>query len=124
MPYSRFLVSSKLVAASMVLAALVVGMTLAFAQTQGGAAVNEGRQISLKEQLTFGLMVRTKAEREFIDLVVAKVEAGELPRPLVNSTFLWARDRAAKRRDSTAIRPMIYFRPGLLARAKKMKINL
>lgn len=93
-------------------------------QSQGGAAVKQGRQISLKEQLTFGLRARTKSESAFIDLVVAKVDSGELPRPLVDSTFLWARDRAARRRDSVSVRPMVYFRPGLLARAKKLKIDI
>jgi hypothetical protein len=96
----------------------------ALAQSQGGAAVNSGRQVSLKEQLTFGLKARTKADKEFIDLVVAKVEAGELPRPLVDTTFLWARQRAAQRRDAATVRPMIYFRPGLIARAKKLRIDL
>jgi hypothetical protein len=97
---------------------------LAISQSQGGAAVNEGRQISLKDQLTFGLLARTKADREFIDRVVAQVEAGTLPRPLVDSTFIWARGRAASRRDAASVRPMIYFRPGLVARAKKLRIDL
>jgi hypothetical protein len=105
-------------------ACLGLGTQLALSQSQGGAAVNQGRQVSLKDQLTYGLRARTKADRAFIDLVVAKVDAGVLPRPLVDSTFLWARDRAASRRDENSIRPMIYFRPGLIARAKKMKIPL
>jgi hypothetical protein len=103
---------------------LGLGAQLALSQSQGGPAVNEGRQVSLKDQLTFGLLARTKSDRAFVDLVVAKVEAGVLPRPLVNSTFLWARDRAASRRDESTVRPMIYFRPALIARAKKLKIDL
>ena len=115
---------SKLFAALLGVSALGICVTLVFAQSQGGVSVNEGRQISLKDQLTYGLKARTKADNHFIARVVAKVEAGELPRSLVDSTFLWARERAAQRRDSQSVRPMIYFRPGLVARAKKLKINL
>lgn len=96
----------------------------ALSQSQGGAAVNEGRQVSLKDQLTYGLMARTKSDRAFIDLVVAKVDAGVLPRQLVDSTFIWARDRAAARRDANSVRPMIYFRPAMIARAKRLKVAL
>jgi hypothetical protein len=105
-------------------ASLSLGAQLALSQSQGGAAVNQGRQVSLKDQLTYGLLARTKSDRAFVDLVVAKTNAGELPRPLVDSTFLWARDRAAGRRDAATVRPMIYFRPALVARAKKLKIDL
>jgi hypothetical protein len=122
MALRRHLIHAMLVGLCAVMAADVC-LAPTFAQSSGGAAVNAGRQVSLKDQLTFGLMVRTKAEREFIDLVVRRVDEGVLPRPLVDSTFLWARQRAAQRRDSGAIRPMIYFRPGLIARAKLMKID-
>lgn len=120
----RILAAPSLLAALLGTVTLGICVTLAFAQTQGGAAVNSGRQVSLKEQLTYGLKARTKADNRFIELVVAKVESGELPRSLVDSTFLWARERAAQRRDSDTIRPMVYFRPGLVARAKKMRLNL
>lgn len=109
--------------ATLIAAGVGLGTQFALSQSQGGAAVNEGRQVSLKDQLTFGLLARTKSDRAFVDLVVAKVEAGVLPRPLVDSTFIWARNRAASRRDAATVRPMIYFRPALVARAKKMKID-
>ena len=122
MPFPRQLRLGLFVGA--IAASLGLGAQLALSQSQGGSAVNQGRQVSLKDQLMFGLLARTKADRDFVDLVVAKVEAGELPRPLVDSTFLWARGRAASRRDAATVRPMIYFRPALIARAKKLKIEL
>jgi hypothetical protein len=84
----------------------------------------EGRQLPLKEQLTLGLKATTKADKEFIDLVVFKVEQGAIPRPLVDSTFLWARERANRKSASRSLRPIVYFRPGLIARAKIMHLSL
>jgi hypothetical protein len=43
---------------------------------------------------------------------------------LVDSTFLWARERANRKSYSRSLRPMVYFKPALLARAKMMRITL
>lgn len=102
----------------------VIGNGAAKAQEGAGAASTEGRKLPLKEQLTLGLKATTKDDKEFINLVVQKVEQGTLPRPLVDSTFLWARERANRKSYSRSLRPMVYFKPGLLARAKMMHLTL
>lgn len=77
----------------------------------------------LRERLLVGLRVRTKSDREFVDQVVELVGRGVLPLKLVDSTFFWARAKAAKR-NSRSNSPMVYFRPGLIARAKALGIRL
>jgi hypothetical protein len=111
------------------LALLTVGIAassalVVVAQEGTGAAATEGRKLPLKEQLTLGLKATTKADKEFINLVVQKVEQGTLPRPLVDSTFLWARERANRKSPSRSLRPMVYFRPALAARAKMIHLTL
>ena len=90
---------------------------------QGSAPDNtQGRKLPLKQQLLLGLKAVTKEDKQFIDKVVLKVDEGVLPRPLVDSTFLWARERANRESPSMSLRPMVYFRPGLIARAKSMHL--
>ncbi len=84
----------------------------------------QGRQLTLKEQLTLGLKAVTPSDKAFIDKVVIKVEQGKLPRSLVDSTFLWARERADAKSYARSLRPMVYFRPGLIARTNKLGIDL
>jgi hypothetical protein len=112
---------------TLALLTVVIGIDSArmiVAQEGAGAAATEGRKLPLKEQLTLGLKATTKADKEFINLVVQKVEQGTLPRPLVDSTFLWARERANRKSPSRSLRPMVYFRPALAARAKMMHLTL
>ena len=71
-----------------------------------------------------GLRAFTKADRAFIDKVVILVEQGKLPRRLVDGTFLWARDRAARRGFYRRLRPMVYFQPALVTRAKRIGVGL
>ena len=94
------------------------------AQQSNDPSTNQGRQLTLRDQLVAGLRAFTKADIAFIDQVVILVEQGKLPRRLVNSTFLWARDRAARRSYNRRLRPMVYFRPALVARAKRIGIVL
>ena len=54
-------------------------------ETVGGAEV-----ISLEDQLKTGLKARRPEETEFIEEVARLVNAGKLPRKLVDSTFMWA----------------------------------
>lgn len=54
-------------------------------ETIGGAEV-----ISLEDQLKTGLKARLPEEKEFIEEVARLVNEGELPRKLVDSTFVWA----------------------------------
>jgi hypothetical protein len=74
----------------------------------------------LKTTLEKGLKARRRAEFDFIHHVIAMVDNGELPRSLVESTFLWARKEAAAKRSY----PFIYFERGLKARAKKLRIQV
>ena len=85
---------------------------------------NQGRQVSLEDQLRVGLKAFTKADFAFLESVVTKVQAGVLPRRLVDSTFLWARRRATWHRGPRRLRPMVYFRPALILRARPLGVNL
>lgn len=67
--------------------------------------------ITLKQQLNTGLLARTPQERAFNENVVKAVNEGKLPLSMVQSTFLWARNRQPF--------PMPYFEQALRVRAKK-----
>jgi hypothetical protein len=90
----------------------------------GAPSDGEGRQVALRDQLRVGLKARTKADLEFIDLVVQRVNEGKLPRKLVDSTFLWARYRARIRPTTHPLRPIVYFQPALVLRAKAIGVRL
>jgi hypothetical protein len=94
------------------------------AQQSTDPATNQGRKITLRDQLATGLRAFSKADFAFIDRVVVLVEQGKLPRRVVDGTFLWSRDRAARRSYTRRLRPMIYFRPALMARAKRIGVAL
>ncbi|MCA9236338.1 MAG: hypothetical protein KDA44_12770 [Planctomycetales bacterium] len=119
-----------LVTASIVVAALIVAARLQALQapvtphTIGSADNRSGRQVKLYDQLRVGLKARTKADLEFIDLVVLRVDQGKLPRKLVDSTFLWARNRYKTKPGSHRLRPIVYFQPALTLRAKQLGISL
>jgi hypothetical protein len=87
-------------------------------------AGRQGRQVSLRDQLRVGLKAVTKADFAFIDLVVARVNQGALPRPLVDSTFLWARRRVETRSTPYRKRPIVFFQPALVMRAKAIGVTL
>jgi hypothetical protein len=70
---------------------------------------------TLKQQLSAGLLARTPAEQAFVELVVSKVNSGDLPLSLVQSTFLWARRHQPY--------PMPYFERALRLRAKDLGIS-
>ena len=89
---------------------LAIGLAQAQVMTSGGVT-----EPTLKQQLKFGLLARTPSENAFIDEVVEKVDQGDLPRSLVNSTFLWARRKQPY--------PMPYFEQALKARAKQAGID-
>jgi hypothetical protein len=82
------------------------------------------RPISLRDRLVTGLKARLKSEVAFIDQVVLRVHAGQLPQRMVDQTFFWARDRASVARNGRSQRPIIYFQPAMAARAKRLKIEL
>lgn len=101
-----------------------VSYSRAIAQQSTSPITNQGRQITLRDQLTKGLLATTKADFEFIDKVVVLVDQGKLPRRLVDGTFLWARERAVRRGPRRALRPMVYFRPALIARAERLGLEI
>ena len=95
------------------------------APVQASASSNRvGRQVSLRDQLRVGLKAVTKADFAFIDLVVLRVEQGTLPRKLVDSTFLWARNRYKSRPTNHRLRPIVYFQPALVLQTKKIGVPL
>jgi hypothetical protein len=107
-----------------VLWCVIAAPLVSHAQQTSEPATSEGRKLPLKQQLTLGLKATTKEDKEFINNVVLKVEQGTIPRPLVDSTFLWAREKANRKSASRSLRPIVYFRPGLIARAKILHLTL
>lgn len=80
--------------------------------------------ITLRDRLVVGLQARLKSEVDFCDNVADKVNTGKIPQRLVDETFFWARERAASIRNGHKYRPIVYFQPGLRARAEKLHIVL
>ncbi len=77
----------------------------------------------LERRLLTGLRVKRASDRQFISRVVMLVGQGILPVRLVDSTFFWARARAARHR-TLSNNPMVYFRPALIARARALRISI
>jgi hypothetical protein len=71
--------------------------------------------LDLKKQLELGLRARRDVEFEYIEKIIKLVEKGTLPRKLVDSTFIWARNMPT--------RQLQYFQFALRARAKKLGIK-
>jgi hypothetical protein len=82
------------------------------------------RPISLRDRLVVGLQARLKSEVAFVDLIVARVQTGDLPQRVVDQTFFWARARGATLRNGRTRRPIIYFKPAMEARAKRLGVEL
>jgi hypothetical protein len=82
------------------------------------------RAISLRDRLVVGLQARLKPEVAFVELVTARVRAGQLPQRLVDETFFWARQRAKEGRSGRMRRPIIFFQPAMTARAKRIGVAL
>lgn len=81
-------------------------------RTGGGAD-----EISLEDQLKTGLKARRPEEVEFIEDVVRAVNAGALPRKVVESTYIWA----VRRRQTW---PYPAFERALRIRADLLGVNL
>ena len=84
----------------------------------------QGRQVGLRDQLRVGLRALSASDFAFIDKVVMLVNQGKLPRRLVDGTFLWARKRVERYTGRWTPRPMIYFRPALILRARRIGVRL
>lgn len=119
---NRYQTTRIIVAFLLVFLAIMVPVLVA--QQPSNIGPEQGRQVTLKQQLLVGLKAFTKADKVFINKVVAAVEQGKLPRNLVDSTFLWARNRAERRSYTRSLRPMVYFQPGMILRAKRFGLRL
>jgi hypothetical protein len=72
--------------------------------------------LDLKTQLQKGLRARRPVEFEYINEIIALVEKGDLPKPLVTTTFVWARKQPT--------RQLQYFQFALQTRAKGLDVTL
>jgi hypothetical protein len=95
---------------------MCISMGVAWADTNGDPQVAPGG-ITLRQTLEKGLKARRKSEFAFIALVVKKVEQGQLPKKMVERTFLWARDHRQPY-------PMPYFEKAMQIQAKKLRVEL
>jgi hypothetical protein len=88
------------------------------------APARPNRSTQFRDRLIAGLQARLKSEIEFIDRVVAAVQAGKLPQRLVDQTFFWARQRSGITRTGRTQRPIIYFQFALALRAQRIGVAL
>jgi hypothetical protein len=95
------------------LASLALGGSLGWA----GFAWADSEMADLEETLKFGLKCRRPEEFDFVELVVQKVNMGQLPRDLVLSQFNWARKQRPKI-------PFPYFQFGIRKRAEALGVDL
>ena len=83
----------------------------------GKLALASPMQADLEDTLKFGLKCRRPLEFAFVELVVQKVNQGQLPKDLVLSQFSWAREQNAKV-------PFPYFQFGMKKRAAAIGVAL
>lgn len=95
---------------SLTLAALLAVLAVCGAQTAEAATRLDAKTMKA------ALRTATPEEDGFIDYVLDRVEAGNLPRSLVTSTFLWARKKPRRKFQ--------YFKYGLIIRARRRGIRL
>jgi hypothetical protein len=72
---------------------------------------------NLEDQLKNGLRVVSPDQVQFVRIVVANVDAGKLPRAMVNLVYKWALERNPRV-------PFPYFQYALRALAKRRGVNL
>jgi hypothetical protein len=95
---------------------LAAGQTHVAAQQSDSSPGVSGPTVDLRIQLEKGLKARLPREFAFIDHVIGMVDSNQLPRDLVQSTFLWARAKKPY--------PFPYFENGLRLRAARQGIRL
>ena len=85
---------------------------------QQGTPVRQGRgAASLTDQLSKGLRAVTPEQFQFVNLVVARVDSGELPRGMVNLVYKWALKRNPRV-------PFPYFEYALKVLAERRGVRL
>lgn len=109
-------------AATVLILLMAGGMWTTFSVSTSPAATHE--RATLRERLVYGLLAKIPSELAFIELVVLKVDEGKLPVELVNQTFFWARERATPSQNGSPRRPIIFFKPAMTARAKRIGVEL
>ena len=96
-------------------------------QTTERRASADEQQATLNEILRSVLKCRRPEEFNYVNLVTAKVDSGELPLPLVLSMMNCARKLSRQeveaRRRNTDI-PFPYFQQGMFLRAKEIGVDL
>jgi hypothetical protein len=95
-------------------ATLVVGLTLA-RRAATAADGTTGPQVTLKVQLEKGLKAMRPQEFEFLAVVEQQVADGDLSADLVNTAFLWARNKHRYR--------VQYFEKSLIQLTKRAKVE-
>ena len=113
---------SRLRSVIMILVAFVAGTIACQAPVQSVVAVQQtggGREADLRERLLTVLRVRTDAEREFVEAVVTKVIAGDIPQDLVDSSLFWVRDN-----KSDTPYPFFYFERVLRLRGQRAGVSI
>ena len=105
----------------LLLFALGSGMVFAqFPLSQAIAVQDEDpRTANLRERLVNGLRVRTDEERAFIEKVIVGVENGSIPQDLVDSSFLWVRNKKSRSNF-----PFFYFERVLRIQGKKRGVAI
>jgi hypothetical protein len=100
--------------------------SLAWAVT-GQRLGGDEQQATLNELLRSVLKCRRPVEFAYVNLVTAKVDAGELPQAMVLSMMKWAQKRARQESESGRRKsdiPFPYFQQGMFLRAKEIGVNL
>lgn len=113
-------------ALSVSLAVLLLGAVVlvpVVALPSWAASQNAAKQ-TFEQRLLTGLRVKTPSDKAFITRVVALVRDRRLPTKLVDQTYFWARKKANSRGGAIAQNPMVYFRPGMTARAKAIGVRI
>ena len=93
------------------------------ADAQQGNSTNSAERLTtrqivpLDEQLRKGLRAFRPEQIAFVNIVVANVNQGKIPRAMVNLVFRWARERNPRI-------PFPYFEFALKALAKRRGVNL
>jgi hypothetical protein len=80
--------------------------------------------LTVRDRLIAGLQARLQSEVAFIDHVLLEVQGGHIPQQMVDETFFWARQKAGAPRSGRVQRPIVYFKPAMIARANALHVTL
>ncbi len=115
--------ANTLVFATLIAVAVAVPALAQQSVQRGQTRFVANQQITFEQRLLTGLRVKTPADEAYINRVAAAVRAGQLPVSLVDSSFFYARARAARPGNRLVNNPIIYFRIALEARTRALGIS-